>query len=78
MASTADREAKLHSLVQAICATGQSDVIAAAQVMLEALVDGSVALKHMRMYPSFMAEAVRDAIEVHTQSVRPDGDKSNV
>ena len=69
MPASQSREQKLHDLVRALCATEQADFIAAADTAMEALVNGAVALKHLRMYPSFAAEAVQDAIS-HEVSVR--------
>jgi predicted regulator of Ras-like GTPase activity (Roadblock/LC7/MglB family) len=52
-------ERKLRDLVRAICATEQQDVISAAGSILAALLNGGVALKQIRMYPNFAAEAVK-------------------
>lgn len=49
-------------LVRRLCATEQDDMIKAAESMLGAFLNGAVALRHMRMYPQFMGEAVERAL----------------
>ena len=55
-------EQRLHNLVDGICAAGQPDITEAAVVILAALLNGGVALRHMRMYPQFAAEAVHQVL----------------
>lgn len=64
--------ARLHRLVDALSATEQQDVLRAAEASLGALLDGAVALQHMRMYPEFAAEAVNRVLTatMHKSSLR--------
>ncbi|HTX34339.1 MAG TPA: hypothetical protein VME43_04930 [Bryobacteraceae bacterium] len=61
----ADQSAKkLHKLTDDLCAAGQADMVDAAVVTLQALLNGAVALGHVRRFPGFAAEAVAHAVVV--------------
>jgi hypothetical protein len=59
------------ALVKAICATEEVPMISAAEEALGAILNGAVAIRHMRMYPQFMEEAVSRVL--HEPSVNPEG-----
>jgi hypothetical protein len=58
-------------MVEALCDTGQDDMIEAAEQCLRALLNGAIALGHLRMYPRFAAEAVHHSLR--KLNVRPKG-----
>ena len=68
---------RMRSLVDSICATEQDDIILAAEAALIGLLNGAMALKHIRMYPSFLAEAVRETIS-HKASLQREGTGDDV
>jgi hypothetical protein len=59
-------------LVKRICGTEQQDMIKTAESILGALLNGAVALRHMRMYPQFLGEAVERVLSTKPKpSVKP-------
>lgn len=57
-----DRELRLKFYVEQILDSEQDDVIDATEGALIAMVRGATALRHIRMYPQFAAEAVHDSL----------------
>ena len=54
----------LCELARLICATEQTDVIQAAEATLRALLNGAVALRHLRIYPAVAGEAVKHVLSL--------------
>lgn len=69
--------ARMTSLVESICASEQTDMMRSAEAALIGLLNGAVALRHLRMYPNFAAEAVVNAV-THKPIVGRKGTKRNV